>query len=258
MNHPALRPLALAAVLLAPLAAPSSRAQEGSPASLDSGRLIVLERGTPVGYEDFAYERRADSILVSGAHTRTVRNPDGSTVKWVKRFSLVVDGRDFGLRGYTSNLEVGRDLTVKGVVPGDTAMTVYTERDGAGTAERLEQPPGRLFVMDPPLFSLFDVICRHASMRTLPSRPVELVTLGEPAGTGQATLAAAGTDTIRWAGKRMITRRYTLTDESGTFVAWVSPEGHMLRLLHAASGLEVLREEPAAKGKRRAAERTRR
>lgn len=239
--------------LIATLAAAPSRAQDAGPVSVDSGRLIVLDHGTPVGYEDFYYERRGDSILVSGAHTRTLRNPDGSTAKWVKKFGLVVDGRDFGLRGYTSNLELGKDIVIKGVVPGDTAMTVYTERDGGGTAERLVQPPGRLFVMDPPLFTLFDVICRNASAQSLPSRPVELVTLGETSDTGRATMTAAGMDTIRWGGKRMIARRYALTDESGTFVAWVSPEGHMLRLLHGASGLEVLREEPAASAKRPAA-----
>ncbi len=162
-----------------------ARAQDGAPVPVDKGRLVVMDHGTPVGYEDFAYERRGDSLLVSGAHTRTLRRPDGSTTKWVKKFSLVVDGRDFGLRGYTSNLEVGKDLTVKGIVPGDTAMTVYTEFDGAGTAERLAQPPGRLFVMDPPLFTLFDVICHNVSAQSLPSRPVELVTLGDPSSTGR-------------------------------------------------------------------------
>lgn len=242
------------ALLAVALAAPASRAQDAGPVTIDSGRLIVMDHGTPVGFEDFTYERRGDSLLVSGMHTRTMRQGDGSTVRWVKKFGLVVDGRDFGLRGYASNLEVGKDLTVKGIVPGDTAMTVYTELDGAGSAERLVQPPGRLFVMDPPLFTLFDVICRNVSAQSLPSRPVELVTLGETSGTARAIATAAGLDTIRWGGKRMISRRYALTDERGAFLAWVSPEGHMLRLLHEASGLEVLREEPVPAGKRPAAE----
>lgn len=47
----------------------------------------------------------------------------------------------------------------------------------------------------------------------------------------------------------MISRRYALADDQGTFLAWVSPEGRMLRLLHEASGLEVLREEPGARPK---------
>jgi hypothetical protein len=234
-------------------AAPSLRAQQTSGSRVDGGRLIVLDRGTPVGYEDFEYERQGDSLLVSGIHTRTLRETDGTTAKWVKKFGLVVDGRDFSLRGYTSNLEVGGHLTVKGVVPGDTSMTVYSEVDGAGTAERLVQPPGRLFVMDPPLFTLFDVVCRNVSAQSLARRPIELVTLGDPAATARATMSAAGPDTIRWGGKRMVARRYLLADDRGTFLAWVSPEGQMLRLLHEASGLEVLREEPVKGAKAGAA-----
>lgn len=226
------------------LAAPFLHAHRAFAAVMDGGRLIVLDRGTPVGYEDFEYERLGDSLMVSGIHTRTLREADGTTAKWVKKFGLVVDGRDFGLRSYTSNLEVGGHLSVKGIVPGDTSMTVYSEVDGAGTAERLVQPPGRLFVMDPPLFTLFDVICRNVSAQSLARRPIEIVTLGDPAETARATMSAAGPDTIRWGGERMIARRYLLADDRGTFLAWVSPEGQMLRLLHEASGLEVLREEP--------------
>lgn len=232
------------------LAPPAPRAQQAPATLTDSGRLIVLDRGTPVGYEDFQYERTGDSLVVSGLHTRTLRAPDGGTQKWVKKFGLVVDGRDLGLRSYTSNLEVGGQLTVKGVVPGDTVMTIYSEVDGAGTAERLVQPPGRLFVMDPPLFTLFDLICRSVSAQSLSKRPVELVTLGDPPGTARATMSAAGPDTIRWGGRRMIARRYLLEDDQGTFAAWVSPQGQMLRLVHDASGLEVLREEPAAGGRK--------
>jgi hypothetical protein len=145
------------------LAAPPAPAQQGAPQMIDAGRLIVLDQGTPVGYEDFGYERRGDSLLVSGTHTRTVREADGGTASWVKKFSLVVDGRDFGMRGYTSNLEFEGRVIVRGVIPGDTALTVYSEIDGAGEARRLEQPPGRLFIMDPMLFTLFDVVCRNPS-----------------------------------------------------------------------------------------------
>lgn len=226
-----------------------ARAADSAPVSLDAGRLIILDRGTPVGYEDFAYERRGDSLLVSGVHTRVVREAEGSTAKWIKKFSLIVDGTDFGMRAYTSNLEFGGNVTVKGVLPGDTSMTIYSEVDGAGEAVRLEQPPGRLFVMDPMLFTLFDVVCRNVSRQSLAKRPVEMVTLGEEPATVHAVATAAGPDTIQWAGKRMIARRYVLADNANSFLLWVSPAGQMLRLVHQGGTVEVLREEPT-KGKK--------
>lgn len=240
MKTHALLPLACFALLHALPAI----AQDAAPRPIDAGRLIILEGGTPIGYEDFAYEQRGDSLLVSATHTRALRGSDGTTSKWVKKFGLVADARDYGLRGYTSNLEFEGHVTIKGIVPGDTAMTVYSELDGHGDAHRLVQPPGRVYVMDPMLFTLFDVICRNVSAQPLDKRPIELVTLGDPPGTVRATATAAGPDTIRWAGRPMVARRWVLSDEQSSFLAWVSPQGQMLRLVPQGSNLEVLREEP--------------
>jgi hypothetical protein len=44
----------------------------------------------------------------------------------------------------------------------------------------------------------------------------------------------------------MIARRYVLEDGQNTFLAWVSPQGQMLRLVHQGGTIEVLREEPKA------------
>lgn len=241
----------LAALAAFPAGAPAA-APAAAPGFVDSGRLIVLDRGTPVGYEDFEYERRGDSLLVSGVHTRTVRRPDGHTEKWVKKFGLVVDARDYGLRGYTSNLDFEGRVVVKGIIPGDTAMTVYSEVDGSGDAIRLDQPPGRMFVMDPMMFTLFDVVCRNLGAQALPKRPVEMVTLGDPPKAVRATATAAGPDSIRWGGRRMVSKRWILADGTSTFLLWLSPEGRMLRLVHEGGTLEVLREEPQAAPKPKA------
>jgi len=249
MNSRPRFPLAPAAVLAALLAATLAIAAAPRAGLLDRGRLVVFENGTPVGYEDFQYERQGDSLMVSAVQTRTVRDTDGSTVKWVKKFGLVVDGNDFGLHRYTSNVLVnGHETQVKGILPGDTSMTVYTEVNGEGNAVRLTQPPGRMFVLDPMMFTLFDVVCRNISAQTLQKRPVELVTLGDEPGVVRAMATAAGPDTVEWGGHRMVTHRWVIADDKNTFVAWVSPSGQMLRLLHQGGSLEVLRREPGASG----------
>jgi hypothetical protein len=226
------------------LAAPAARADGDSLVVIDTGRFFVLDHGARVGVEEFEYDRQGDSVMVSATHTRTARGADGAAQEWVKKFGLVVGRQDFGLRSYVSNLAYGGHVSVRGVVPGDTAMTVYSEIDGNGDAVRIAQPPGRLFVMDPMLFTLFDVVCRNVSASGLARRPVELVTLGDPPGANEAVATVAGDDTIRWGGRRMITKRWTLKDDNSVFDVWVSPAGQMLRLVHEESGLEVLREEP--------------
>ena len=243
-----LHPAVLAAVLtLAALstAAPRLHAQAADTlaATLDRGRFIVLDHGQPVATERFEYDRVADSLQVSAVIERRIRSKDGSIKPFRKSVSLIVDAFDYGLRRYTSRTEFDGHVTVKGVLPSDTVMTVYTENDDAGTADRLVMPPGRLFVMDPLVFTLFDVVCHNIQGHILKTRPISIVTLGQTSATSEATVTVAGADTVMWAGKRTVTARYTITDESSTFQVWASPKGELLRLEHEASGLVVMRDE---------------
>jgi hypothetical protein len=238
------RALLACVLLFAATAARTVFAQDTTATVIDHGRFIVLDRGRPVGSEEFQYTRQADSITVVAGHVRTLRDSTGAVKKWVKNCSLVVDAQDFGLRRYTSNQLFDTHEIVRGILPGDTAMTVYSEYDGAGGADLMSQPPGRLFIVDPPMFTLMDVICRNVSAHELEKRPVEMIALGEATHAVEGMAIAAGPDTIRWGGRRMVSRRYVLQDDEVTLFAWVSPSGQLLRLVHEASGLEVLREEP--------------
>lgn len=237
----------LAPLLLLLATAPLARAEgaaDNGIRTLDTGRLVVFQRGVAVGIEDFQYDRAGDSLMVSATHTRNAQVSDGADAKWVKKFGMVVNAADFALRSYTSNLEYAGHVRVIGIVPGDTAMTIYSEVDGNGDAQRVAQPPGKLFVMDPMLFTLFDVLCRNLSAQGLSRRPVQLVTLGNEPGCSEATATAAGSDTIRWGGRKLVARKWSVEDPSGKFMLWASPKGNLLKLAHEASGLEVVREEP--------------
>lgn len=215
---------------------------------------MVLDGNQIVASEDFEYVFSGDSVTVTSSMKRKARNADGTMVDLAKRMALVVDANDFGLRSYLSNLEYDGHTQVRGVIPGDTAMTVYNETDGAGGADRLIQPPGRLFMMDPGLFTLFDVVCKNLKGKPLTTkRPIQIVAMSQSVDAVEATVVAVGADTVVWGGKRTPLRKLQLSDPSGDFVAWVNASGQMLRLEHPASGLVVMREEPAAPKKPRAA-----
>jgi hypothetical protein len=98
--------------------------------------------------------------------------------------------------------------------------------------------------MDPWVFTHFDLICRSLSPQSFTSRPIQLLTLGPSSATAEAIVRAAGADTVRWGGKRVIARRFEITDPSSRFTVWMDPKGRMLRLEHDGSGLSVVREEP--------------
>ncbi len=234
----------LALALLLPCGAPAS-AQDRSPFPLDQGRFVIFDHGHPIATETFAYPAAGDSILISSIAERKLRGPDGEVKTMTKKLGMVVNAFDFGLRSYTSNQEFDGHVTVKGVIPGDTSMTVYSEIDGAGNADRIRQPPGRLYIMDPMLFTLFDVIGRGLHGKTFTTRPIELLTLGATSGAVEATVEDAGNDTLRWGGRRTIARQLVLRDESGRFTVWMSSAGRMLRLENVENDLVVMREPPA-------------
>lgn len=246
-----MKPLLLLLLCLASssLFAGDASAQIDAVTVLDSGRLLVSSDRRVVATEEFEYALQADSITITSTAFRPARASDGSrsdSSRVQKTMAMVVSSSDFGLRSYLSNIRSDGHVAVRGVIPGDTAMTVYSERDGRGDAERLSQPPGRLFVMDPGLFVLFDVVCHSLKGKSFTRRPVQLVVLAEPAVTVEAIMSVVGDEVLSWGGRRVPVRRMLLTDPTGEFTVWVDSESRMLKLEHAASRLVVVREAPVA------------
>lgn len=205
--------------------------------------------GRVVATEQFEYVQSGDSTTISAVVNRRARGASGVEGDFIKRMTMVLSTEDFSLRSYLSNLEFDGHTEVKGIIPaatGDTSMTVYSEVDGAGGADRLVQPPGRFFIMDPGMFTLFDVICHNLKGKTFTKRPLQLLTLGETSQTVEATIALVGRDTIAWGARRVPVRKLELSDPSGSFFVWTNDKGQLIRLEHSDSPIVVMREAPKA------------
>ena len=223
---------------------------------LERGRFIVFEDGQPVATERFAYSSIGDSLAVEAVHSRLMRGPDGSVREFKKRAALLVHKLDYGLIRYLSNQEADSQLTVTGtsMLPDDTVLTVYREADGIGSAEALRLAPGRVFIMDPLVFSLFDVICRSLERQTFEQRPLNLVTLGTPPLAVEAQVTRAPRDTLQWGGKPVVTTRLTFSEGGASMRAWVSRSGQMIRF-EASDGRVRVEREPDAPPPPKAAQR---
>lgn len=214
------------------------------PTPVDRGRFIVYENGLPVAHEDFEYAQYTDSMVVFAATTRKMKRADGTAVEFSKDMTLIANAADFDLLTYNSGQGFGPDTTKRGIVPGDTAITVFMETPAGGGADRLVRPPGRLFVLDPQLWTLIDVVGRNVYRQTFDSRPLSMVAFSTPPTVIQATIRRLPADTLRWGGKRVVTQRYELGDENMKFLMWLSPEGRLLQLEQPDSKLRVMREAP--------------
>lgn len=251
---------AAAILLLAPTVRPAA-AQTS--ATADSGLLVIYDGMTPVAHEKFRYQLAGDSILVTSSARRQVLDDQKQKHLFEKNMLLVVDSRDLGLRRYLSTQSFrGRDV-VRGLIVTDTVFTYYTEDSGYGDATRIAQPPGRLFVFDSALFTLFDVITRSLAGKEFETRRMQLVEMApDSLLLPTATVTMVRPDTLTWAGRRIPARRYLLDDDGVRFDLWADLQGRMLRALHEGSGLRVERDldtlpgaAPAARARRTPAKR---
>jgi hypothetical protein len=241
--------LAVASIALHP--ARDARAQAPAPSAVDSSQLVVFEQDVPIAHERNVFQYMGDSLVVIATLKRDFVDEQGAHHALSKSMMLVVDSRDLGLIRYLSTQEFNGHEIVRGLIPGDTSMTYFIEMDGAGNADRVVQPPGRLFVMDSQLFSLFDVVSRSLATKKFTTRRVQMLALSaDSLAAPLATVTALGADTLAIGGTKQPVRHFAFEDPSARFELWADQQGRLVRLLHAESGLRVERVPTAAAPKK--------
>jgi hypothetical protein len=241
-----MRPYHLLALLA--LALPAvARAANAPP---DSGRFIIFQGDVPVANEKFVFQYLGDSLALTAVSRRTMQDEQGQRHNFEKTMLLVADARDLGLQRFHSTQEFRGNKIQRGLLPGDTSITFYFEENGGGEAFRLVQPPGRLYVMDSPMFSLFEVVTRGLVGKTFTSRRMQLLALTDSMSTPLATVTTLKPDTLRSGELRVPVSRYRFEDTSASFDLYADSRGRLIRLVHEPSGLHVEREpDPVAVSK---------
>jgi hypothetical protein len=221
---------------------PASPAAAQARVSVDSTQFAVFEREVPVATERCVFNSMGDSLVVVATTQRTFQDEQGGRHPLRKSMMLVVDAHDLGLIRYLSTQNFDDHEIVRGLIPGDTSMTYFIEADGGGNADRVVQPPGRLFVMDSQMFSLFDVLSRSLANKTFTTRRVQLLALQpDSLAAPLATVTALGADTLLIGRSKQVVKHYAFEDESARFELWSDREGRLVRLIHADSELRVER-----------------
>jgi hypothetical protein len=218
----------------------------GAIVTLDEGKLIVSQHGKAARLEEFSLDQDGDTLVVRAqsrvtAGRKSARRPD-------KIMALEVGALDFTLVRYASDQILGPDTLRRGIetTPGDTVFSIYRELNEHGVGDRLAMPPGRLYILDPPLFTTFDLIGRTLQGKVFDRRPIGMLILGTPDTIVEVMVTDLGNASLRWGGRAVTTRRLRIADQRTQFTAWISPEGRMLRLEQPATGILVERQAPAA------------
>jgi hypothetical protein len=215
-------------------------ARSDTPATVDSGSYRIYRNDRVVGTESFAFETRGDSLIVTSHMLQTLLgSPSPDTLE--KTMGMVVKAEDYDLWSYESHQTLRGQRIHRGLVMGDTALTSYFQLNEHGEGDRVVRPPGRIFVVDPQVFVLYDVICRNLHGKSFQQRPILLYALGARDTMEEATATDLGTETIRWAARPVQARKLKISDAVMEFYVWISPRGRMLRLSQPEYGLRVER-----------------
>jgi hypothetical protein len=207
---------------------------------LDTGTFEVYQDDRALGTETFAFERHSDSLFIHCQVRQEIPSPNG-TLSLEKSMRLLTKEFDGALVLYESVQTVNEQRLVRAIVPTDTAMTVYREDDRAGEGRTIVRPPGKIYIIDPQLFTLFDIICREFGSREFDERRIRLFVLAAEDTTVDALVTDMGTETIRWGAKPVQARKLRIGDTTSEFFAMVGPQGYMLQLLQPSTGLRVVR-----------------
>ena len=184
--------------------------------TIDQGNYVISVGERAVGAENFTIQSRSDSVFCQARSYLTRRTSEGDQmVEKIMGWSANLS--DWSLRYYQSNETFRGETLVRGVVqlPGDTALTVFVERkEGGGAASRRVAPPGRTFILDSGLYTLFNLICLSFHDRTFNTRPLNLLAVGPPDTLLEAQATDLGHETIRWGAKPVQDRKSTRLNSS--------------------------------------------
>jgi hypothetical protein len=238
------RPLWIA-LLLGALASPSARAE-----TVDEGSFKVYRYDEPLGAETFVITLGHDSLGVMARQYLTLQTASGQE-PLERNADLLVSRTDFSLRGFTSTRTFQSRTIKRGVTVADTHYVCFRQDDKGGEGVSYVLPPGRIYVMDSQLITMFDLICRSFQDRAFKSRDINLLALGPRDTMLTAHATVAGTETIRWGGKSVAARKLLLAvDDQTTFTLWMGPQGRLLRLVEPVGGLRAERAPPETPGKK--------
>lgn len=238
------------AIVVLGLAAPSA-ALASEATVVDSGTFRISRDSRSMGTERFAYQTKGDSLLVTSWTIVYVPHAAG-TDTLEKRMNMVVKAEDFDLRSYESHQTFIGERLHRALVMSDTSFTSFSQVNDAGVGDELVRPPGRIFVIDPQVFSLYDVIGRVLAGRTFDKRSLLFYSLGVPDTTIEATATDFGKETIRWGSGSVTARKIQIDDGQNPFFMWISTKGQMLRLAQPQYGMLIERVRPSVKSATRA------
>ncbi len=235
----------LLAVLVAALLAPMAAHAAGFVP--DQGLYRVYQQDHLLGVERINFEQRSDSLVMTSKIRQRLPRGLSQQDTLAKTAMLVLGIKDGAWRSYQSYEQMNGDMLTRILTVADTTYTSLRQGSEGGFGDTFASPPGRVYVVDPQVFALFDVLCRDMHAQSFEERTVTLLYVTSRDTVVTARVKRLGKVPFKLGKETVTAEKFSITDPWSEFIAWVSPNGRMLRLTLPAVGLRVDRDPASLK-----------
>ncbi len=208
----------------------------------DQGTYRIYQQDHLLGTEHVTFEQRNDSSLVISRIDQMLPRPGSPPDTLSKNAVLLVSSRDGSLRGYQSHETLNHDNLSRTLSMSEETYTSYRQSSVGGFGDTYVRPPGRIYVVDPQVFCLFDVICRDMHAQNFDERPITMLYITAKDTAVDGRVRRLGKESLKLGAQTVVAEKFEIKDPWSDFYAWVSPSGRMLRLTLPALGLRVERD----------------
>jgi hypothetical protein len=216
-------------------------------------RLTLLRTGTFEARQDTArlgtefYSAyttvRRDSVIAYSSLSYTLHGRGGLVAlnKWTVSIQRAFDSYPLL---YQSREQIGGRESSYSLATHDTSATCFRELGSGGSGKVVPLPPGRLYVLDPGVYSQVEMVAGDFYARGAPSR-VQNVVIAPRDTVVQLRLTRGGQEVIDLPGRGKVkATRIDLYDDLTLIQTWIDERGQLLQVEAPAQKLRVVRLPP--------------
>jgi hypothetical protein len=231
----------------------ASQTLAGSPKIGPTSRLTLVRTGTFEAWQDTARlgtefytvytSPKRDSLISFAAVHYTLHDRHGVVAldKWTVSVLRALDS--FPLL-YQNREQLGGRERSFSISTQDTTASFFREIGDSGSGKMVVLPPGRLYILDPGVYTQVEEVAGDFYARGAPVR-VQNVVIAPRDTIVSLHLTRGGQETIELPGRgRVNATRIDLYDDLTLIQAWLDEHGRLLQVLAPAQKLRVVRLPP--------------
>jgi len=218
----------------------------------DSASFEIYQGDVLLGTEEYRAFQTSDTLIM-GSTLRLPGAAKDSKLPLEKRTTFLRRMLDsyplvFQVIDYPRDAEKGHATAINCMFH-DTSAVIYREITGqVGRGESIALPPGRLYILEPGIYAQVQTLAADFLVRKQERRK-QPVLIPSAQSVVEITMTRGPVEKLGQGDVVVTTQRVIMTDGLTQLVAWIDPEGRMMKMEAPREGLRVERVLPAKPAK---------